>query len=148
MKRLYTTVDKLEAMFESRHFTLDGHIIGSIGECLVADAYGLELKPASNNGFDAVLKAGKKEIKQVEIKATQSDRVAFRSCPKHTIIIKILPTGDFKEYYNGPGEIIWKKIKSKKEQKNGQRSITLNQAKSLMNEVAESEKITRIPLEH
>jgi len=43
----------------------------------VADAYGLELMAASNKGFDAVTSSGKK----IEIKATQSKSVAFRSEP-------------------------------------------------------------------
>ncbi len=53
IKNLYLTVDELETMFPVRHFTPDGHMVGSIGECLVADAYDLELMAASNKGFDA-----------------------------------------------------------------------------------------------
>jgi hypothetical protein len=41
-------------MFPGRHFTPDGHMVGSLGECLVAHAYGLELQTASNKGFDAI----------------------------------------------------------------------------------------------
>jgi len=78
IKTLYSTVEQLEVMFPGRHFTPDGHMVGSIGECLVADAYGLELMPASNQGFDAVAPDGTK----VEIKATQSNSVAFRSAPE------------------------------------------------------------------
>lgn len=65
IKQLYSTVNQLESMFEGRHFTPDGHMVGSIGECLVADAYGLELMTASNKGYDAISSCGK----QVEIKA-------------------------------------------------------------------------------
>lgn len=98
VKALYAAVEELEAMFPGRHFTPDGHMVGSIGECLVADAYELELMPASNKGFDAVSKCGK----QVEIKATQGSSVAFRSQPEHVIAIKIFPDGRFEEIYNGP----------------------------------------------
>jgi hypothetical protein len=70
-------------MFTGRPFTPDGHMVGSLGECLVADAYNLDLMPPSNKGFDAKTKGGK----NVEIKATQSKSVEFRSCPEHTIII-------------------------------------------------------------
>lgn len=75
VRRLYKTVDELERMFPGRHFTPDGHLIGSLGECLVISAYGLTLMPASTKGYDAVSKTGTK----VEIKATQSNAVAFRS---------------------------------------------------------------------
>lgn len=91
-------------MFPGRHFTPDGHMVGSIGECLVADAYDLELMTASNKGYDATTKTGEK----VEIKATQSKSVAFRSEPQYAIVIKILPNGTFEEIYNGPGALIWR----------------------------------------
>ena len=51
---LYAIVNKLETMFPGRPFTPDGHMVGSLGECLVADTYGLELMPPSNQGYDAV----------------------------------------------------------------------------------------------
>jgi hypothetical protein len=53
VEQLYKTVNELESMFPGRHFTPDGHMVGSIGECLVADAYDLTLENASNKGFDA-----------------------------------------------------------------------------------------------
>lgn len=110
IKQLYSTVSELESMFPGRHFTPDGHMVGSIGECLVADAYGLDLKRASNKGFDAIVPDGKK----VEIKATQSKSVAFRSEPEHTIIIKKFPDGTFEDIYNGPGSLIWQQFLDKK----------------------------------
>ena len=35
----YATVRELEAMFPGRHFIPDGHMVGSLGECLAAAAY-------------------------------------------------------------------------------------------------------------
>ena len=93
VKQLYSVVNELETMFPGRHFTPDGHLVGSLGECLVADAYGLELLAASNKGYDAITKEGLK----VEIKATQSKSIAFRCEPEHAIIIKIMPNGTFEE---------------------------------------------------
>lgn len=67
IRSLYLTVKQLEEMFPGRHFTPDGHMVGSIGECVVADAYDLELMIAGNRGFDAVSKSGVK----IEIETTQ-----------------------------------------------------------------------------
>ena len=120
-------MNEFEDMFPDRHFTPDGHMVGSLGECLVADAYDLELMPASNKGYDAISKSGVK----IEIKATQSKTVAFRSCPEHAIIIKILPDGTFEEIYNGPGDLIWREFEGKKIPSNGQFSISLNRLKGL-----------------
>jgi hypothetical protein len=140
VKQLYDTVKKLEEMFPGRHFTPDGHMVGSLGECLAANAYGLELKKASNKGYDAVTKSGLK----VEIKATQSKSVAFRSQPQHTIIIKIRPDGTFEEIYNGPGGLVWQQFKGKQRPKNGQFLISLAKLDKLNQTVDQSDRIPRV----
>lgn len=127
MKALYKIVKDFETMFPGRPFTPDGHMVGSIGECLVADAYNLKLMSPSNKGYDALSKDGKK----VEIKATQANSVAFRSRPEHTIIIKVLKNGTFEECYNGPGDIIWDTFINKKRPSNGQYQIAISKVKTL-----------------
>ena len=47
IRELYAIVQDLEEMFPGRPFTPDGHMVGSIGECLVADGFDLELMPPS-----------------------------------------------------------------------------------------------------
>jgi hypothetical protein len=133
-------VKELECMFPGRPFTPDGHMVGSLGECLVADAYGLELMPPSTEGYDALSKDGKK----VEIKATQSKTVAFRSCPDHTIIIRIFKDGTFEECFNGPGELIWKTFKGRKRPSNGQYQISLGRVKALNATVPDSFRVPRV----
>ena len=133
VKDLYTTVNELELMFPGRHFTPDGHMVGSIGECLVADAYNLQLMTASNKGFDAISPSGQ----EVEIKATQSNSAAFRHEPQFAIVIKILPDGTFQEIYNGPGKIVWKHFSDKPLPSNGQYQISLNKLMKLNETVEE-----------
>lgn len=137
---LYSLVNDLETMFPERPFTPDGHMVGSIGECLVADAYGLKLMPPSNKGYDAISRDGIK----VEIKATQAKTVAFRSCPEHTIIIRILRNGDFEECYNGPGDLIWHQFNGKPLPSNGQYQISINKVKLINATVAGSLRILRL----
>ena len=127
-------------MFPGRQFTPDGHMVGSIGECLVADAYGLELMNASNKGYDALSPSGL----QVEIKATQAKSVAFRSQPEHTIAIKILPNGTFEEIFNGPGNLVWQQFDGKPLPSNGQYQISLNKLKELNTQVDKSQRILRV----
>ncbi|ALM52259.1 DUF6998 domain-containing protein [Halomonas huangheensis] len=139
IKQLYATVNELEAMFPGRNFTPDGHMVGSLGECLVADAYNLELKTASNKGYDAVTETGL----EVEVKATQSNSVAFRSQPQHTIIIKILRDGTFEEIYNGPGALVWEQIEGKRLPSNGQFQVSLNKLRRLNQTVAQADRVPR-----
>ncbi|MET0067001.1 MAG: hypothetical protein ABW076_11720 [Candidatus Thiodiazotropha sp.] len=139
VKNIYTAVRELERMFPGRPFTPDGHMVGSLGECLVADAYNLDLMPPSNSGYDALSKTGTK----VEIKATQSKSVAFRSCPEHAIIIKINANGSFVEYYNGPGDLIWQEFAGKQLPKNGQYQISLKKVAALYKTVPLTERLPK-----
>tara|TARA_Y100000815_G_C13308827_1_gene487598 strand:- start:201 stop:656 length:456 start_codon:yes stop_codon:yes gene_type:complete len=140
VKQLYATVTELEDMFPGRHFTPDGHMVGSLGECLVADAYNLDLKAASNKGYDAVTETGL----EVEIKATQSNSVAFRSQPQHTIIIQILRDGTFREIYNGPGALVWAQFTDKRLPTNGQFQVSLNKLRELNCTVAQADRVPRV----
>jgi len=137
VKDIYKAVNELEIMFPGRPFTPDGHMVGSIGECLVADAYDLELMPPSNKGFDAKTKDGK----EVEIKATQSNSVAFRSNPEHAIVIKIHKDGTFSEIYNGVGSLIWDTFKGRKPPSNGQYQISLKKLKELSKKIPKDEQV-------
>ena len=40
---LYQTAQELESLFPGRHYTPDGHMIGSIGEALAACCFDLKL---------------------------------------------------------------------------------------------------------
>ncbi len=139
VEQIYATVNELEAMFPGRHFTPDGHMVGSLGECLVADAYDLELMTASNNGYDAVTETDV----EVEIKATQSSSVAFRSQRQHTIIIKILCDGTFEEIYNGPGALVWEQFRGERLPNNGQFQISLNKLRQLNQALAQADHVPR-----
>ena len=69
IRELYGVSAKLERLYPGRHFTPDGHMVGSLGEVMAADAYGLRLFEASHPIHDAVDSKGR----LVQIKATQGD---------------------------------------------------------------------------
>lgn len=139
VRDLYRIVGELEAMFPGRHFTLDGHLLGSLGECLAAYHYGVKLHGASHRGHDGVC-AGR----DVQIKATQGLRVALRCEPSHLIVMRLDTEGDFEEVYNGPGGKVWDLVKDKPQPSNGQRQVPLSRLRSLMNDVPQSERLPRI----
>lgn len=135
IKELYAITKTLEDQFPGRRFTPDGHLVGSIGEVLVADCYGLKLLPNSTQTHDAVSEDGK----QIQIKVTQVKRINISSEPDYLIAIKLLDTGDWEEVYSGPGKMAWDS--AGKLQKNGQRSISLAKLRKLMEHVPEGERI-------
>lgn len=103
IKELYEITSELESKYPGRKFTIDGHLVGSIGEVIVAEHYGLTLLPNSTKTHDAV----SKETKYVQIKATQVKGIAISSEPDYLITIKLLPDGSWEEVYNGPGKLVW-----------------------------------------
>lgn len=104
VKQLIKIVNELEAEFVGRKFTLDGHLVGSIGEVLAAYYYGLELLPPSAKTHDAVSVDGK----NVQIKITQANTVVITSEPDYLIVLFLdKKTGDVFEVYNGLGKEPW-----------------------------------------
>ena len=138
IKELYRITGELESEYSGRKFTPDGHLVGSIGEVLVAEHYGLELLPNSTKTHDAVSKDGK----YIQIKATQKDSIAISSEPDYLIVIKLLSDGSWREIYNGPGKPAWDN--AGKLQKNGQRPISLSKLVGLMASANMADMITNI----
>ena len=123
--QLYHSTDALEDMFPVRKFTLDGHLVGSIGEVVASYMFDLELNPASTLAHDARASDGR----QVEIKLTQGKSVAIRHEPEHLIVLFRPKGASISVIYNGPGAMVWQA--AGKMQKNGQRPIGLRRLQSL-----------------
>jgi len=115
---IYEAVAELEAMYP-RKFTPDGHMVGSIGEVVAAEALKLTLCPMSQDGHDAVDKSGGK----VQIKITAGKRVSMYAECKRLVVLRIESPEEAEIVYDGPGRPAWKC--AGKVQKNGQRSVSL-----------------------
>jgi hypothetical protein len=63
-------------LYPGRKFTPDGHLVGSIGEAIAAEHFGLTLHSMSKAGHDAVDADGR----EVQIKLTAGNRHAFAQC--------------------------------------------------------------------
>ncbi|MDD2972562.1 MAG: hypothetical protein PHE02_10575 [Lachnospiraceae bacterium] len=97
-------VSDLEESFPGRHFTLDGHLAGSIGEIMAAYYYGIELYEASEPTHDGKTSDGK----EVQIKITQQDRVVINEESEYLVVLFLnCSTGEISEIYNGTGAMPW-----------------------------------------
>lgn len=76
VQKMLGIVTELEAEFPGRHFTLDGHLVGSVGEVLAAYYYGIELYKASTKVHDGCI-----DDREVQIKITQK---GHKECEKMT----------------------------------------------------------------
>ena len=125
IRKIYALVAKLEQQYPGRHFTPDGHMLGSIGEVYAAEKYGLQLYDASHPIHDAIADDGR----EVQIKLTQTDRIALYECPDYLIVLKIDREGIIREVYNGPSHEPWALAGAIR--KNGQRTISIKKLMSI-----------------
>lgn len=135
---LYAASDGLEQMFPGRKFTLDGHLVGSIGEVTAAFIFDLDLNPASTTGHDARAVDGR----EVEIKLTQGNSVSIRHEPEHLIVLHRPKNGRLRIIYNGPGAPPW--MAAGKMQKNGQRPISLARLSRLDFNVPDGDRLPEV----
>lgn len=107
IRRLYGLVSELEEIFPGRHFTPDGHLVGSIGEVAAAYIFDLDLHPASTKSCDGVAPDGR----TVEVKATQGSVVSLTAdptpMPDVLVVMRLHKDGSVDVVYNGPAQRVW-----------------------------------------
>ena len=137
VQKMIAIVSELENDFPGRHFALDGHLVGSIGEVMAAYYYGIELYKASTEIHDGEI-AGKK----VQIKMVQQDSVEISYEPDYLIVLYLNRTGNIYEVYNGRGKEAWET--AGKSNKNNKRHMRVNKLMELDRNVDDSERIKAI----
>ncbi len=99
IKELLAIVADLSSTFspEKRRFTLDGRLVGDIGEIIAYLYYDITLDEKSRANYDA--RSGDKLI---QIKATMQDHLTFKNKDGYFLGLRINPDGTHEEIYNGP----------------------------------------------
>lgn len=118
--KIYEAVAELEARYPGRKFTPDGHLVGSIGEVVAAEALGLTLHPASYPGHDAFDADGDVQIKMTGQRGTG---VALYATCTRLVVLKVVSPNEAEIVYDGPGEPAWSAAGAMG--KNGQRVVSL-----------------------
>jgi hypothetical protein len=96
-------VSDLEATY-GRKFTIDGHLLGSIGEVVAREALGFELYEMSRKGHDGLCKTRG----EVQVKITSKKSIALRHPCNHLIVLKMDQHGKKAEIvYDRPGAPVW-----------------------------------------
>ena len=108
---LYKTRKALNKVAPHWDFTLDGNLVGDIGEALACHHFGLTPLEKGAKTHDAKTKDGK----LVQIKTTQKDVVGLgieKQIFEHLIVVKLEEDGSYGFIYNGPGNIVLENTKS------------------------------------
>ena len=135
---LYNAAEGLERLFPERKFTLDGHLVGSIGEVVAAYMFDLRLLPTGTSRHDARTRDGR----EVEITLTQGKSFTLRHPPEHLIALHRPKGGPMRVVYNGPGDVAW--AAGGKEQRGGQRTIGLSRLADAAQSIPASQMLVEI----
>lgn len=122
--RIYKAIAELEALYPGRRFTPDGHLVGSIGEVVAAEALSLTLYPMSRRGHDAY-----DANSDVQIKMTAGNSVAMYATCDRLVVLRVVSPQEAEIVYDGPGQPVWEK--ASKMGKNGQRVVRLSRLRML-----------------
>lgn len=134
---LVQIVNDLEEAYPERHFTLDGHLIGSMGEVLAEYYYDIELFPASTKRHDGCV-----DGKEIQIKTTQRDVVLLGEEPEYLLVLYLANTGAAFEVYNGPGKLAWDSVENK--DKRGYKHLRVNKLMELDSLVKDQDRIPQV----
>lgn len=99
---IFRGIAQLEEAFPSRAFTIDGRLVGDIGEVIAELEYDIILDPVSRPGYDCKTVDGR----DVQVKATFKDQLTFKTIPDYYLGFKLFPNGEFEEVFNGPSAAI------------------------------------------
>ncbi|WP_298200363.1 hypothetical protein [Novosphingobium sp.] len=122
--KIYEAVEELSRLYPGRPFTPDGHLVGSIGEVIAAEALGLTLYPPSQPGHDAFDEQG-----DIQIKMTAGKAISMYATCDRLVVLRVVTPHEAEIVYDGPGAIAWESAGPMA--KNGQRRISLSRLKTL-----------------
>ncbi|MGR8981532.1 MAG: DUF6998 domain-containing protein [Gammaproteobacteria bacterium] len=102
LEKIFSGIRQLKEALPSKEFTIDGRLVGDIGEAIVQRDYDLVLYDGLAKDYDGETPCGKK----VQIKATFKDTLTFKKLSDYYIGIKMREDGTYEEIFNGPGRVI------------------------------------------
>ena len=143
VKQMLAIVEQLCQAYPHKKFTLDGRLVGDIGEILVEDAYDLKLLEGLQHHHDAVCPAGR----SVQIKATMKGHLTFPCdhIPDYYLAVKINPDGSFIEVFNGPGAVAALAVAKRARAKTNLHSVSIAALRKLPEQVKPRDRIALRP---
>ena len=102
LKLILEGIEILQQSFSNRNFTIDGRLVGDIGEIIAAAEFDITLDEISQAHHDGKTSDGRR----VQIKATFKDSLTFRSVPDYYLGLKLDWDGTHEVIFNGPGHVI------------------------------------------
>ena len=143
VQQMLKIVEQLCKSYPHKRFTLDGRLVGDIGEILVEEVYDLKLFEDLRKHHDAQSPDGR----LVQIKVTMKQHLTFPAdhIPNYYLAIKVSADGTFTEVFNGPGAIAWQAVKNRGPVKNNLHGVLVSALSKLQTLVPACDRIELRP---
>jgi len=143
VKQMLEIVDGLHKRYPQKKFTLDGRLVGDIGEVLVENDYEVKLHAGMAKHHDGITTDG--TSREVQIKTTMKNSLTFPvdHIPELYIGIKVHSDGTYTEIFNGPGVIARKAIENRAPTKTNLHSVSLFALTKLNSTVSENDRVKK-----
>ena len=102
LAKIFDGINQLKSALPIKKFTIDGRLVGDIGEFLIQQDYDVKLFDKLVEGYDGKTSDGR----LVQIKATFKNSLTFTKTPDYYLGIRINENGTYVEIFNGPGKVI------------------------------------------
>ena len=146
IKQLLEIIASLKRRYEDKlSFSLDGRLVGDIGEALVSEKFDIELYSQNAHVYDGEQRGTNKKV-QIKSSMKYNFNYPFDKDLDHYIAVHIEPTGELEVLYNGPGKPIHDFLKSKKRKtyRDIWYTITANHLRMLNKQVKEEDRINPV----
>lgn len=146
IEQLLKITSSLKKQYQGKlNFSLDGRLVGDIGEALVSEKFDIELYSQNAPVYDGEQRGTKKKV-QIKASMAYNFSYPFNKDLDHYIAVHIEPTGKLEVLYNGPGKPIndFLKAKKRKTYKDIWYTITANHLRTLDEEVNEEDRLKAV----
>lgn len=140
LKLIFEGISTLREAFDGRRqFTIDGRLVGDIGEVIAELEYDLEIDAVSEALHDGTTPDGRR----VQVKATFQRHLTFKGGYDLYLGLKLNQNGTFHEIYNGPGDLIAKRYAHRKGMGEALLSFPITELAKLQCDVQEKDRVRR-----
>lgn len=106
LRHIFLGIELLQKQFSNRRFTIDGRLVGDIGEIIAATEFDVKLDDIGRSVHDGETSDGR----LVQIKATFRNALTFRYTPQLFLGFKLYRDGRHDVVFNGPGQAIFERF--------------------------------------
>ena len=136
---IFEGIERLKRIAPHRRFTIDGRLVGDIGEIIAAAEFDIRLDDVSQARHDGVTGDGR----MVQIKATFQDSLTVRHEPELYLGLKLYPDGRYEVVFNGPGSVLTHAFDHRKGYGNALLSFPVKRLRVLSENVNDGDRVPK-----